>query len=152
MDWKFLLWRCLVSYKRIHIIQEVSETLSQKRRRAPCCPQLSHHSGKGDCAFLLVSLQPTRLVDVLSSPVVMSSGNSSDQSRRVSVLSWDQVRRLDSILGESVPIHGRGNFPTLSVQPREIVQVRPRSIQLSSNPSKINIFFLSSRHDSSDTE
>uniref|UniRef100_A0A8C2Z2E5 polynucleotide adenylyltransferase n=1 Tax=Cyclopterus lumpus TaxID=8103 RepID=A0A8C2Z2E5_CYCLU len=43
--------------------------------------------------------------------------------RRVSVLSWDQVQRLDSILGESVPIHGRGNFPTLSVQPRQIVQV-----------------------------
>ncbi|XP_065327376.1 terminal nucleotidyltransferase 5Bb [Pelmatolapia mariae] len=53
----------------------------------------------------------------------MSSGEVSEQSRRVSVLSWDQVRRLDSILGESVPIHGRGNFPTLSVQPRQIVQV-----------------------------
>lgn len=39
------------------------------------------------------------------------------------MLSWDQVQRLDSILGESVPIHGRGNFPTLSVQPRQIVQV-----------------------------
>uniref|UniRef100_A0A3P9HK81 Terminal nucleotidyltransferase 5B n=1 Tax=Oryzias latipes TaxID=8090 RepID=A0A3P9HK81_ORYLA len=47
----------------------------------------------------------------------------SDQSRRFCVLSWDQVRRLDSILAESVPIHGRGNFPTLSVQPRQIVQV-----------------------------
>lgn len=57
-------------------------------------------------------------------PVAMSSAESSAQSRRVCVLSWDQVRRLDSILGESVPIHGRGNFPTLSVQPRQIVQVR----------------------------
>lgn len=83
--------------------------------------------------MLLFSLQPTRSVDVPLSPVVMSSGDASDQSRRVSVLSWDQVRRLDSILGESVPIHGRGNFPTLSVQPRQIVQVRPRSIQLSFN-------------------
>lgn len=53
-----------------------------------------------------------------------SDGDASDQSRRLSVLSWDQVQRLDSILGESVPIHGRGNFPTLSVQPRQIVQVR----------------------------
>uniref|UniRef100_A0AAR2IH81 polynucleotide adenylyltransferase n=1 Tax=Pygocentrus nattereri TaxID=42514 RepID=A0AAR2IH81_PYGNA len=43
--------------------------------------------------------------------------------RRFCVLSWEQVQRLDSILGESVPIHGRGNFPTLSVQPRQIVQV-----------------------------
>ncbi|XP_059899687.1 terminal nucleotidyltransferase 5Bb [Gadus macrocephalus] len=53
----------------------------------------------------------------------MSSGDESEQSRRHCVLSWDQVQRLDSILGESVPIHGRRNFPTLSVQPRQIVQV-----------------------------
>ncbi|MEQ2206133.1 Terminal nucleotidyltransferase 5A [Xenoophorus captivus] len=53
----------------------------------------------------------------------MSSGAAAEQSRRVSLLSWDQVQRLDSILGESVPIHGRGNFPTLSVKPRQIVQV-----------------------------
>ncbi|XP_063055115.1 terminal nucleotidyltransferase 5ba [Engraulis encrasicolus] len=53
----------------------------------------------------------------------MSSGNASEQSRRFCVLSWEQVQRLDSILGETVPIHGRGNFPTLSVQPRQIVQV-----------------------------
>ncbi|XP_028674255.1 terminal nucleotidyltransferase 5A-like [Erpetoichthys calabaricus] len=53
----------------------------------------------------------------------MSSGNGSEQSRRFSVLSWEQVQRLDSILGETIPIHGRGNFPTLSVQPRQIVQV-----------------------------
>ncbi|KAL6460313.1 hypothetical protein MHYP_G00302790 [Metynnis hypsauchen] len=51
------------------------------------------------------------------------SGSGSEQSRRFCVLSWEQVQRLDSILGESVPIHGRGNFPTLSVQPRQIVQV-----------------------------
>ena len=27
-------------------------------------------------------------------------------------------------MSEPIPIHGRGNFPTLSVQPRQIVQVR----------------------------
>lgn len=43
---------------------------------------------------------------------------------RFSVLTWEQVQRLDQILGETVPIHGRGNFPTLSVRPRTIVQVR----------------------------
>ncbi|XP_048882107.1 terminal nucleotidyltransferase 5ba [Brienomyrus brachyistius] len=53
----------------------------------------------------------------------MSSGDASEQGRRFCVLSWEQVQRLDSILGETVPIHGRGNFPTLSVQPRQIVQV-----------------------------
>lgn len=45
--------------------------------------------------------------------------------QRFSVLTWEQVQRLDQILGEAVPIHGRGNFPTLSVRPRTIVQVRP---------------------------
>uniref|UniRef100_A0A8C6WIS1 Terminal nucleotidyltransferase 5B n=1 Tax=Neogobius melanostomus TaxID=47308 RepID=A0A8C6WIS1_9GOBI len=53
----------------------------------------------------------------------MSCGEALDPSRRFCVLSWDQVQRLDSILGEAIPIHGRGNFPTLSVQPRQIVQV-----------------------------
>ncbi|XP_019900819.1 terminal nucleotidyltransferase 5C isoform X3 [Esox lucius] len=60
------------------------------------------------------------------------SSDASDRSRRFSVLSWDQVQRLDSILGEAIPIHGRGNFPTLSVQPRQIVQksrlLRPGNI------------------------
>ncbi|KAJ3597416.1 hypothetical protein NHX12_000943 [Muraenolepis orangiensis] len=42
---------------------------------------------------------------------------------RFCVLSWAQVQRLDAILGDAVPIHGRGNFPTLSVQPRLLVQV-----------------------------
>ncbi|KAF7708745.1 terminal nucleotidyltransferase 5ba [Silurus meridionalis] len=53
----------------------------------------------------------------------MSVGDTLEDSRRFCVLSWEQVQRLDSILGESVPIHGRGNFPTLSVRPRQIVQV-----------------------------
>lgn len=47
-----------------------------------------------------------------------------DGDGRFSVLSWEQVQRLDHILEEAVPIHGRGNFPTLSVRPRRIVQVR----------------------------
>uniref|UniRef100_A0A8C6VPG1 Terminal nucleotidyltransferase 5B n=1 Tax=Naja naja TaxID=35670 RepID=A0A8C6VPG1_NAJNA len=46
-----------------------------------------------------------------------------DGDGRFSVLSWEQVQRLDHILEEAVPIHGRGNFPTLSVRPRRIVQV-----------------------------
>uniref|UniRef100_UPI00358F96D9 terminal nucleotidyltransferase 5C-like isoform X1 n=2 Tax=Myxine glutinosa TaxID=7769 RepID=UPI00358F96D9 len=56
----------------------------------------------------------------------------SDENRelgvgRFNVLSWDQVRRLDEVLTEAVPVHGRGNFPTLEVQPREIVlKVRAR--------------------------
>lgn len=52
-------------------------------------------------------------------------GASEQSGDRFSVLSWEQLQRLDQILGEAVPIHGRGNFPTLSVRPRTIVQVRP---------------------------
>lgn len=44
-------------------------------------------------------------------------------SSNVSVLSWEQVQRLDAILTETIPIHGRGNFPTLEMQPRQIVKV-----------------------------
>ncbi|XP_028937105.2 terminal nucleotidyltransferase 5C [Ornithorhynchus anatinus] len=39
-----------------------------------------------------------------------------------SVLSWEQVRRLDEVLTEVVPVHGRGNFPTLQLTLKDIVQ------------------------------
>lgn len=44
----------------------------------------------------------------------------------VSVLTWEQVSRLHEVLTEVVPVHGRGNFPTLEVQLSDIV-VRVRS-------------------------
>ncbi|KAK1328983.1 hypothetical protein QTO34_011154 [Cnephaeus nilssonii] len=39
-----------------------------------------------------------------------------------SVLSWDQVSRLHEVLNEVVPVHGRGNFPTLEITLKDIVQ------------------------------
>lgn len=39
----------------------------------------------------------------------------------MSVLSWEQVSRLDEVLTEVVPVHGRGNFPTLEVRLKDIV-------------------------------
>ncbi|KAM4558191.1 terminal nucleotidyltransferase 5C [Odontesthes bonariensis] len=39
----------------------------------------------------------------------------------VSVLTWEQVSRLNEVLTEVVPVHGRGNFPTLEVQLSDIV-------------------------------
>ena len=39
-----------------------------------------------------------------------------------SVLTWDQVSRLHEVLTEVVPIHGRGNFPTLEITLKDIVQ------------------------------
>lgn len=51
------------------------------------------------------------------------SDASTSSCSNVSVLSWEQVQRLDSILTETIPIHGRGNFPTLQMKPRQIVKV-----------------------------
>ncbi|XP_053183877.1 terminal nucleotidyltransferase 5A [Scomber japonicus] len=48
---------------------------------------------------------------------------SETEGSNVSVLNWEQVQRLDAILTETIPIHGRGNFPTLEMQPRQIVKV-----------------------------
>lgn len=45
------------------------------------------------------------------------------EGSNISVLGWEQVQRLDAILTETIPIHGRGNFPTLEMQPRQIVKV-----------------------------
>ncbi|XP_002928667.1 terminal nucleotidyltransferase 5D [Ailuropoda melanoleuca] len=42
---------------------------------------------------------------------------------RFSNLTWDQVITLDQVLDEVIPIHGRGNFPTLEVKPKDIIQV-----------------------------
>ncbi|KAL0882672.1 hypothetical protein ABMA27_001101 [Loxostege sticticalis] len=60
-----------------------------------------------------------------------SSYTSSEEScgggERHAVLSYEQVRRLNDVMDEVVPIHGRGNFPTLHVRLRELVaDVRAR--------------------------
>lgn len=52
-----------------------------------------------------------------------TSSMSDTEGSNVSVLNWEQVQRLDAILRETIPIHGRGNFPTLEMQPRQIVKV-----------------------------
>ncbi|XP_012884351.1 PREDICTED: protein FAM46D [Dipodomys ordii] len=38
-------------------------------------------------------------------------------------LTWDQVVVLDRVLDEIIPIHGRGNFPTLQVKPKDIIHI-----------------------------
>ncbi|KAJ8390245.1 hypothetical protein AAFF_G00109840 [Aldrovandia affinis] len=51
------------------------------------------------------------------------------ETSNFSVLSWAQVQRLDNILTETIPIHGRWNFPTLEMQPRHIVKIVRRRMQ-----------------------
>ncbi|KAI1902712.1 hypothetical protein AGOR_G00018840 [Albula goreensis] len=43
--------------------------------------------------------------------------------RRFHNLSREQVQTLDQVLTEVIPIHGRGNFPTLEVKPKDIIHV-----------------------------
>uniref|UniRef100_A0AAY5KV79 polynucleotide adenylyltransferase n=1 Tax=Esox lucius TaxID=8010 RepID=A0AAY5KV79_ESOLU len=51
-------------------------------------------------------------------------GNSSGGTgslQRFHSLSAEQIKVLDQVLSEIVPIHGRGNFPTLELRPRDII-------------------------------
>jgi len=57
----------------------------------------------------------------------MASKGSNTDCMSCSVLNWEQVSRLHEVLTEVVPIHGRGNFPTLKITLKDIVQtVRSR--------------------------
>lgn len=43
--------------------------------------------------------------------------------RRFHNLTQDQVDTLDQVLTEVIPIHGRGNFPTLKIKPKDIIHI-----------------------------
>lgn len=43
--------------------------------------------------------------------------------RRFHNLNQEQVQALDKVLTEVIPIHGRGNFPTLQVRAKDIIRV-----------------------------
>ncbi|OQR74165.1 protein FAM46C-like, partial [Tropilaelaps mercedesae] len=49
--------------------------------------------------------------------------------QRFAVLSYEQVRRLDQVMNESVPINGRGHFPTLDVKLSDLVRVVRRKLE-----------------------
>ncbi|KAG1961345.1 terminal nucleotidyltransferase 5D [Pimephales promelas] len=61
----------------------------------------------------------------------MASASSSSESESQSVLSWEQVSRLNDVLTEVVPVHGRGNFPTLEVRLKDIIQMVRSRLELS---------------------
>ncbi|KAL2077758.1 hypothetical protein ACEWY4_027262 [Coilia grayii] len=49
--------------------------------------------------------------------------DSKSDQRRFHNLTQEQVETLDQVLTEVIPIHGRGNFPTLEVKPKDIIHV-----------------------------
>ena len=53
---------------------------------------------------------------------------------RYSVLSYEQVCRLDKVMDEVVPIYGRGNFPTLQIRLKDLIQVVRAKLQTENVP------------------
>uniref|UniRef100_A0A672MYL8 polynucleotide adenylyltransferase n=1 Tax=Sinocyclocheilus grahami TaxID=75366 RepID=A0A672MYL8_SINGR len=49
--------------------------------------------------------------------------SSMEDDRRFHKLTKEQVETLDQVLTEVIPIHGRGNFPTLEIKPKDIIYV-----------------------------
>ncbi|XP_070567423.1 terminal nucleotidyltransferase 5A-like [Ptychodera flava] len=54
---------------------------------------------------------------------------STDSLKRFQILSYEQVQRLDEVLQDAIPIHGRGNFPTLEVKLKDLVKVVRRTLE-----------------------
>ena len=56
------------------------------------------------------------------------------QDGRFTVLTFEQVSRLDNVLQEVVPIHGRGNFPTIEVKLGDLIAVVRSKLSADSVP------------------
>uniref|UniRef100_A0A8C4SUL4 polynucleotide adenylyltransferase n=1 Tax=Erpetoichthys calabaricus TaxID=27687 RepID=A0A8C4SUL4_ERPCA len=53
-----------------------------------------------------------------------------ESNRRFHNLTMEQIQTLNQVLTEVIPIHGRGNFPTLEVKPKDIIHmVKDRLIE-----------------------
>lgn len=50
--------------------------------------------------------------------------------QRLAVLSFEQVKKLNDVMNESVSIHGRGNFPTLEVRLKDFVTLVREKLEL----------------------
>ncbi|XP_017837208.1 terminal nucleotidyltransferase 5C isoform X2 [Drosophila busckii] len=54
-------------------------------------------------------------------------------TQRLAVLSFEQVRKLHNVMDEKVAIHGRGNFPTLEVTLKDLVNLVRRKLEADVN-------------------
>lgn len=70
-------------------------------------------------------LSPTSSTrSVASSASKIGSLESVDSSaQRLAVLSFEQVKKLNDVMDDTVAIHGRGNFPTLEVKLKDLVNL-----------------------------
>uniref|UniRef100_A0AAR5NYE2 polynucleotide adenylyltransferase n=1 Tax=Dendroctonus ponderosae TaxID=77166 RepID=A0AAR5NYE2_DENPD len=58
-----------------------------------------------------------------SSTQVKENSFNEDMQARLAVLSYEQICRLNDVMGETVSIVGRGNFPTLEIRLRDLVEI-----------------------------
>lgn len=54
---------------------------------------------------------------------VLQKGATEPPLKRFQNLTLEQVQALDKVLTDVIPIHGRGNFPTLQVRAKDIIRV-----------------------------
>jgi len=54
---------------------------------------------------------------------VQDGAEQTDAGNRFQVLGFEQVNRLHRLMDTEMPVHGRGNFPTLQIKLRDLVQV-----------------------------
>lgn len=52
-----------------------------------------------------------------------------DSGNRFQVLCFEQVDRLHHVMETAIPVHGRGNFPTLEIKLKALVQVVRKKLQ-----------------------
>ena len=55
--------------------------------------------------------------------------HSTAQNENFCVLNWKQIKRLDDLLNSCVPIHGRGNYPTLNIRLKDFIRNLSRRLK-----------------------
>lgn len=56
-----------------------------------------------------------------SSPVSCKEGLIGGERERFAILTYEQVRRVDTVLNEMVALEGRGNFPALELKLKDLL-------------------------------
>ncbi|KAL9699579.1 hypothetical protein quinque_003020 [Culex quinquefasciatus] len=88
------------------------------------CSSSSYSSGSSSSSSAVSSAASTSSgLSSAGSENGSSYENLDNSAQRLAVLSFEQVRKLDEVMNEPVAIHGRGNFPTLEVRLRDLVNI-----------------------------
>ena len=131
----FLLQRGHLPVNEAVLLQKaVSSTTTQSKQPSsnnPTTTTTNNRVNSSKKVPLLPPIQPPKITMTGSSdPSGTGSGLLSAQvevpdekDARYSVLSYEQVKRLNDLMSEVINIHGRGNFPTIDVRLCDLVSV-----------------------------